>query len=238
MTAQSNQLVASAGWSHHGFVVSPSEPLASGYEVCADASFARPIGNYLRDSIHGEASTCAGVSVLGRLRQPITIGREIAFVVVSALYGIAWAVWSHVSKKCFKRTAPLFANHDTTPAVIGISRVVFAVASRQHVYPGVVSRASGHHVGSVALGCAFSLVASATLAVTSFEVSDNARADGSALTSAQYLAGLSGRHLVVVDNGQEVECLANKFLCCSHVTPNTGCVCSVHCTRYGEVCHS
>jgi hypothetical protein len=82
-------------------------------------------------------------------RNPFTVFRVITLVNVNALNRESLSRhFPHISKKCFKRVFPFFANLNPPAAIVFVVGVVRVVASFFHAYPNTVFRGFTHAVGN------------------------------------------------------------------------------------------
>ncbi len=104
-----------------------------------DAHLFGPLSKTHRFSVVRHQPNRLLVAVLLNYCCPSTVFRRITEVVVDSIYAVAGRrPRSHVSHKIRKRVPPAFTYCDSTSAVVAVSAIAWAKASRPHIMPRIV----------------------------------------------------------------------------------------------------
>ncbi len=165
-----------------------------------------PILNTFSYAFVGVIPNVAGISSLGGAIGPYAISGFVTLIVVGAFNREFGRAFPHVGKKVFVGI-PSFANSDAPVPIIGVSLIIWVVASLTHGFPNAIRKASvlsmlGYHVMK-----RFARSASAALRVSASQPIGKNDGFVSAITTAlsRHTSTVRG----VPNNRQAVELLAN-----------------------------
>ncbi len=121
--------------------------------------------------------------------RPAAVFRRIRSVVISALDGVSRWARTHVDQERGEVLRPSFTNRDTATAIVGISRMSCAGATRPHCHPGLVlarrTASWTQTMSSRSLTSQFGTQAPTTIRVTTQESSAENYRDIPAVASAR-----------------------------------------------------